>query len=67
MNKTCVFRRFKESADTLVMGIIEAHEQCPNADNKTFEEVGEWAAQHVRIVEEKSCLENTMNSGIEKT
>ena len=30
-----------------------AYKECPDAENKTFEEVAEWAGQHVLLTEKK--------------
>lgn len=40
-------KSFEEIADTLIEGIISAYKECPDAENKTFEEIAEWAGQHV--------------------
>lgn len=47
---------FQETLDTLMEGIKLAYEQCPDSENKTFEQVAEWAGQHVLLTEEKDEL-----------
>ncbi len=42
-------KSLKETLDTLVEAIVEAHKQCPDAE--TYEEVAEWAGQHVLLTE----------------
>lgn len=44
---------FEEIANTLVQGIIDAYKECPDAENKTFEQIAEWAGQHVLLTEQK--------------
>ncbi len=46
-------RSFKDSIDTLVQGMIQAHKECPDAENKTFEEIAQWAGQNVLLTEGK--------------
>lgn len=46
-------KSFKESLDTLLEGIIQAYKECQDSENKTFEQVAEWAGQHVLLTEEK--------------
>lgn len=45
---------FQESMDTLVSGIINAYKECPDSQNKTFEEVADWAGKRVVLTEKKS-------------
>lgn len=44
---------FKEITDTLIEGIKLAYKECPDSENKTFEQVAEWAGKHVLLTEEK--------------
>lgn len=52
-----MFKRtsFQEIADTLTEGIIQAYKECPDSQNKTFEEVSEWAGQRVLLSEKKDA------------
>ena len=59
MTSTYTFKRqttLKDSCDTLVNGIIDAHVEMHTAgllkEDTTFEEVAEWAGRHVLITEE---------------
>lgn len=54
-NNQIVFKAksFKDSVDTLIEGMVNAYKECPDSENKTFEEIAEWAGQHVIITEEK--------------
>jgi len=52
-DKTVRFTSMKNTFDTLMEGIIQANKECPDSENKTFEEVAEWAGQHVLLTEEK--------------
>jgi hypothetical protein len=56
---TFTFKRYpslKDSCDTLVSGIIEAHKAMDKEgllkEDTTFEEVAEWAGRHILITEE---------------
>jgi predicted transcriptional regulator len=51
-NNKVSFTSFEEILDTLIDGISNAYKECPDADNKTFEEIAEWAGQHVLLTEE---------------
>lgn len=42
---------YNQLLDTLIEGITYAYKNCPDAENKTFEEVAEWAGQHVLLTE----------------
>ena len=46
-------RSYQSIVDDLVEGIKSAYKECPNSENKTFEEVAHWAGQHVLLTEEK--------------
>lgn len=46
-------RSFQSIVDDLVEGIKTAYEECPDSENKTFEEVAHWAGQHVLLTEKK--------------
>lgn len=50
---------FKETLDTLMEGIKLAYKECPDSENKTFEQVAEWAGQHVLLNEEKEKDESS--------
>ena len=52
-----IFKSYKEILDTSIEAIVEAYKQCPDAENKTFEEVAEWAGQHV-LLTEKELVKN---------
>lgn len=54
-SQTLRFRCMKSTIDTLVDGIINAYKECPDAENKTFEEVAEWAGKHVILTEKDEC------------
>lgn len=47
------FRSAKYITDTLVEGMIHAFKECPDAQNKSFEQIAEWAGQNVLITERK--------------
>lgn len=54
------FTSFKEIVDDLIEGIKGAYKNCPKSDkncpnyeNKTFEEGAHWAGQHILLTEEK--------------
>ena len=48
---------FKDLEDTLFEGIKHAYDQCPDSENKTFEDVADWAGKHVLITEAKDKSE----------
>jgi len=47
---------FQSIADTLKEGIIQAYKDCPDSENKTFEEIAEWAGRHVLLSEKVEDL-----------
>jgi len=42
---------FQQITDTLIEGMTQAYKECPDSENKTFEEVAEWAGRHVILTE----------------
>ncbi len=49
---------FQEIAECLVESIVEGYKQCPDSENKTFEEVADWCGKHVLLTEEQEPNEN---------
>lgn len=47
----------QEIADSLIKGIENAYENCPDAKNKTFEEVAQWARENCILTEDKQEIE----------
>jgi len=45
--------KYKEIINSLIEGIKQAYKECPDAENKTFEEIADWCGKHVIITEKK--------------
>ena len=52
----------QEIADSLIKGIENAYENCPDAKNKTFEEVAQWAGENCILTEDKQEIEEWHSS-----
>ena len=44
-------RSFQSIVDDMIEGIKNSYKNCPDSENKTFEEVAHWAGHHILLTE----------------